>query len=101
MDKRALKQLQNKILILLRQKNKPLYLFAKDNCSEVARLAGCWILEKMPTAQVFIAKGDRIMGRKNKSHDVILVNNKEGIHIIDPTVWQSPRQKPSNLLYML
>ncbi len=100
MDKRSFEQLQNKIVALLRQKNKPLYLLAEDNCSEVARLAGCWILEKMPDAKIFIAKGDRIMGGKNKSHDVILVDSKKGVHIIDPTVWQFFKNKRSIAITM-
>jgi hypothetical protein len=98
MDKQTIKQLQNKIIVLLRQKNKPLYALAEDNCSEVARLVGCWILEKMPDAQISIAKGDRVMGEKNKSHDVILVNDNKAIYVIDPTIWQFFKNKRSIII---
>lgn len=46
MNKNFIKKLQYKIIKLLKRKNKPLYLLAEDNCSELSRLAGCWVLEK-------------------------------------------------------
>lgn len=63
-------------------------MLAEDNCSEVARLVGCWIFEKIPNAKISIAKGTNVLGRKNKSHDVIVVQDHDFVYGIDPTVWQ-------------
>ncbi|OWK27012.1 MAG: hypothetical protein US76_01185 [Parcubacteria group bacterium GW2011_GWA2_38_13b] len=95
MEKETIRQIQRKIVQLLhKNNNKPLYVTSVDNCSEVARLAGCWIFEKLPLAKIYILKGKNILKTK-RCHDILAVDYSENITLIDPTVWQFFKNKKS------
>ena len=95
MKKETIRQIQRKIVQLLhKNNNKPLYVTSVDNCSEVARLAGCWIFEKLPLAKIYILKGKNILKTK-RCHDILAVDYSENITLIDPTVWQFFKNKKS------
>ena len=98
MNNNLIKQVQRRVIKLLKKKDKPLYLLAEDNCSELSRLVGCWILEKIPDSKIFIAKGENVMNLKNKCHDIVLAENYNKVYIIDPTVWQFFKNKRSILI---
>lgn len=98
MNNNFIKKIQDKIIKLLKRKNKPLCLLAEDNCSEMSRLVGCWILEKMPNSKILIVKGKNVMNIKNKCHDILLVESDEKIYVIDSTVWQFFKNKRSILI---
>jgi len=93
-----LKTIQNRVIKLLRNGNKVLYLSAQDNCSEVARIVGCWILQENPIISAHILKGENVMGIKKKYHDVLIVEEKNIFYVIDPTVWQFFKHKRNILL---
>ena len=97
MDKKIFHQIQNQIIRLLKRKNKPLYLLAKDNCSELSRLTGCLILEKIKS-RVFIIKGEGVMINKNQCHDVLLIECNKRYYLVDPTVWQFFKYKRNILI---
>jgi hypothetical protein len=82
--------LQNEIIKLLKSYNQdlPLSLLSQDNCSELSRLAGCWIMKKDPSARVSIFKGTGIRIGKNRSHDLLIVNKNDRIYILDVAIWQ-------------
>jgi|SRR3989339_318495 len=95
MKKETIRQIQRKVIKLLRKYcNKPLYIASVDNCSEVARLVGCWIFEKLPQAKIYILKGKNIK-RTKKCHDILAVEYNNNIDLIDPTVWQFFKNKRS------
>lgn len=83
MDKKNFHQIQNQIIRLLKRKNKPLYLLAKDNCSELSRLAGRFILEKIKS-RVFIIKGEGVMMDKKQRHDILLIECNKKYYLVDP-----------------
>jgi len=91
-----IREIQSKIIKLLKRKNKHLYLLAKDNCSELSRLAGCLILEKIKF-RVFIIKGEGVMD-KNQCHDVLLIEHNKKYYLVDPTVWQFFKYKRNILI---
>lgn len=64
-----------------------------DTCSEVSRMLGQWFLNKLPKADMYIAKGK--IGKR--FHDLLLVHDKE-VYILDPTVWQFFKNKKSILI---
>ncbi|HUT22045.1 MAG TPA: hypothetical protein VMX18_01400 [Candidatus Bipolaricaulota bacterium] len=98
MKKETIRQIQRKVIRLLRKNNnKPLYLSSTDNCSEIARLVGCWIFDKLPQAKIYILKGKNILGTK-KCHDILAVEYDKRISLIDPTVWQFFKNKKSILI---
>lgn len=95
MKKETIRQIQKKVVELLRKNNnKPLYITSVDNCSEVARLVGCWIFEKLPQAKICILKGKNILKSK-QCHDILAVEYNKNITLIDPTVWQFFKHKKS------
>jgi len=55
-------------------------------------------LEKKPKLKVSIIKGKGVMNIKNKCHDILLIEDKEGSYLIDPTVWQFFKNKRSILI---
>ena len=93
-----LKTVQNRAIKLLRSGNDPLCLRAQDNCSEMARIVGCWILQENPMSSARILKGENVMGIKKKCHDVLIVEKKNKFYLIDPTVWQFFKNKKNILL---
>jgi len=95
MDKETIRQIQKNVIKLLRKYcNKPLYIASADNCSEVVRLVGCWIFEKLPQAKIYILKGKNVK-RTKKCHDILAVEYNNNIDLIDPTVWQFFKNKRS------
>lgn len=98
MEKEIVHQVQKKVIGLLCKNNsKPLYITSSDNCSEIARLVGCWIFEKLPKAKLYILKGENIQDTK-RSHDILAVEYNGNIDLIDPTVWQFFKNKKSILV---
>ena len=93
-----LKTVQKRAIKLLRTGNDPLHLSSQDNCSEMARIVGCWILQENPMTSAHILKGENVMGIKKKCHDVLIVEKKNKFYLIDPTVWQFFKNKKNILL---
>lgn len=93
-----LKTVQNKIKKMLKSENKTLFLASQDNCSEMSRLVGCWILQDFPAVNTNILKGINITGATNKSHDILAIEEKNKFYLIDPTVWQFFKNKKNILL---
>ncbi len=89
MEKEYIKLVQKKVVGLLKSNsNKPLFLLAKDNCSELSRLAGSWILQDHLNANAFIMKGEGINNNKKLSHDVLVIESQSKFYILDPAIWQ-------------
>ncbi|MCR4274522.1 MAG: hypothetical protein NUW02_00515 [Candidatus Campbellbacteria bacterium] len=66
---------------------------ATDNCSELSRLAGCFVLKSFPEAVVHVLKGNRVCNTK-QSHDILAIQEKNVVYAIDPSVWQFfPRKR--------
>jgi len=93
-----IKTIQDRVIKLLRSGNDPLCLCAQDNCSETARIVGCWILQENHMSSAHILKGKKVMGIKNKCHDVLVVEEPPFFYLIDPTVWQFFKRKKNILL---
>jgi len=99
MNKKFIKQIQKKVVNLLRKHNsKPLYLLAKDNCSELSRLTGCWILQKHPDIKISILQGKKVFNVKGKCHDILAVEYYDKIYLIDVTIWQFFKYKRNILI---
>jgi len=95
MEKDTIRQIQKKVVELLHENNnKPLYITSVDNCSEVVRLVGCWIFEKLPQSKIYILKGKNIQNTR-RCHDILAVEYNRNINLIDPTVWQFFKNKKS------
>lgn len=95
MKKEIVYQIQRKVVKLLRSiSNKPLCISSIGNCSEVARLVGCWLFEKLPKAEIYILKGKGVRNT-NQCHDILAVKCDDSIDLIDPTVWQFFKSKKS------
>lgn len=94
MKKSFIDKIQKDIIVLLRESGgrKPLCLLVKDSCSEISRLAGCWVLEKEPKVKVYIIKGEKIKN-SNQNHDVLVIEKDRIFYLIDPTVWQFFKNK--------
>jgi hypothetical protein len=89
MNEEYIKLIQERVIGLLKGKNnKSLFALAKDNCSELSRLTGVWILQDYPGADVFILKGEDINKNDGKSHDVLAIKDQDKYYVIDPTIWQ-------------
>lgn len=58
MDNKLLEKIQNKVTNLLHSLADDLHVAAKDQCSEVTRLVGCWILDKHSEYKMHILKGE-------------------------------------------
>lgn len=98
MNDNYLKTVQNKIKKILKSANKTLFLASQDNCSEMSRLVGCWILQRFPTINANILKGENIMGVTKKNHDILAIEEKNKFYLIDPTIWQFFKNKKNILL---
>lgn len=72
----------------------PLSKLCDDTCSEVARLLAQWFRNKLPKADMYIAKGK--IGKR--FHDLLLIHDKQEVYILDPTVWQFFKNKKSILI---
>lgn len=95
MEKEIIRQIQRKTVELLRKNTKkPLSITSVDNCSEVSRLVGCWILEKLPQVKIYVLKGTHVQNTK-RCHDILAVEYNKMIDLIDPTVWQFFKNKKS------
>ncbi len=102
MDNKLINQIQKEIIKLLKKNsNKPLYLLAKDNCSEMARLVGCRIFNKLPNAKIYILKGENVMSQKKRCHDILAVKDSNYFYLIDPTIWQFFRNKRKILVRII
>ena len=74
MDAIYLKTIQNRAIKLLSTgSGQLLHLSSQDNCSEMARIASCWILQEKHIASALVLKGKKVMGIKNKCHDVLII----------------------------
>lgn len=85
MEAEFLEKIQKRVIDLLKTLSDDLQIAAKDQCSEVARLVGCWILAKHPEYKVQIYKGELSDGL---AHDILIVDNSEKLFLLDPTIWQ-------------
>ena len=68
-----------------------LFNLCNDTCSEVSRLLAQWFRNKLPKADMYIAKGK--IGKR--FHDLLLIYDNQEVYIIDPTVWQFFKNKKS------
>ena len=94
MDNESINQIQKKVIKLLKKNSsKPLCLLAKDSCSEISRLVGCWIFHKVKNCKIFILKGENVMNEKKRCHDILAVKDGDYFYLIDPTVWQFFKNK--------
>ena len=71
----------------------PLCVLTQDSCSEISRLFGQWLHEKLPKAKIYIYKG-KFRGRL---HDLLLVEMGR-VYVVDPTVWQFFKNKKSIII---
>ncbi|MEK9167640.1 MAG: hypothetical protein AAB613_02770 [Patescibacteria group bacterium] len=85
MDEELLEKIQKSVTDLLQTLSDDLQIAAKDRCSEVARLAGCWILNENPEYKIQICKG-RLSDEL--SHDILIAEKDNSLFLIDPTIWQ-------------
>jgi hypothetical protein len=86
MDKNFIEKIQKRVFDLLLTLSDSLQTAAKDQCSEMARLVGCWMLNEHPEYEAQIYKG---ILSDILAHDVlIIINNRKTLFIIDPTIWQ-------------
>jgi len=92
--KKEIKILQEDIVRILKseQRQEPLSLRAKDNCSEASRLVAIWIKRKFKKAELFILKGEYV---PKKYHDILAVQLDSKFYLIDPSVWQFFKSKRS------
>ena len=94
MKKAFFKQTKSHVFELLGyDRQTPLHILSKDSCSEVSRLLGQWLREKLPNAKIYIAKGKI----KKHFHDIVLVQENK-VYALDPTVWQYFKNKKSILI---
>lgn len=99
MQKSLIKKIQNRVINLLKSKrNKSLHILAKDNCSELSRLVGCWILTEKPKSRISILKGKGISNKKDLCHDILAIEECKKIYLIDPSIWQFFKYKRSILV---
>ncbi len=85
MNKEFIDKIQKRVINLLKTLSDDLQVVAKDRCSEIARLVGCWILNWYPEYKAQIYKGELSGGL---AHDVLVIGNDRSLFIIDPTIWQ-------------
>lgn len=94
--KKEVLRIQNFVTKILRTSGggtKSLQKLSEDNCSEISRLTGCFILESWRGVSVYVLKGNRVFGGK-KSHDILAVQEEGAVHLLDPSVWQFfPRKR--------
>lgn len=80
--------LEQRIRTLLTVPGHSLSESSKDQCSEVSRLLGHWMLEEEASLSVFILKGVGVSGDPEKAHELLMVKKNLVLIFIDPTVWQ-------------
>ena len=85
MDKEFIEKIQKRVVDLLLTLSDNLQVASKDQCSEITRLAGCWILLEQPGCGVRILKG-KFSDRS--AHDVLIIECNKELFLIDPTIWQ-------------
>lgn len=85
MDQKFLEKIQKKVIALLLTLSDNLQTAAKDQCSETARLVGCWILDEYPEHKVQIFKGTFSNGL---AHDILVIEDGKILFLVDPTIWQ-------------
>lgn len=85
MESTFIEEIQKRATDLLLELSDNLQIAATDQCSEISRLVGCWILEKYPEFKIHILKGEFPDG---SAHDVVAVEDRNILSMIDPTVWQ-------------
>src|SRR3989344_8570344 len=85
MDKKFIENIQKRVIDLLLTLSNNLRVAAKDQCSEIARLVGCWILDEYPEHKVQICKGTFSSGL---AHDILVVEDGKILFLTDPTIWQ-------------
>ncbi|MFA6136056.1 MAG: hypothetical protein WC705_01740 [Candidatus Paceibacterota bacterium] len=97
MNLNKIQEFAKKILRNSTKTKNSLSSLAKDNCSELTRLVGCFILKSQSGVTVYVLKGDRVFGKK-QSHDILALHDKNGVFVIDPSVWQFFPNKKSILI---
>lgn len=85
MSKEFIEKIQKRVVNLLKTLSNDLRVAAKDRCSEVARLVGCWILDEYPECGVQVCKGILSDG---SAHDLLVVESGKTLFLVDPTIWQ-------------
>ena len=85
MTREFIEKIQKRIIDLLKTLSNDLQIAAKDQCSEMARLAGCWILDEYPEYRVQICKGTFF---DESAHDILIVEDRRVSFLVDPTIWQ-------------
>lgn len=94
--KRTISRVQSFVKKILRKSGgttRSLKELSEDNCSEISRLVGCFVLESYPGIAVYILKGNKVFGKK-KSHDIVVIQKDDKACILDPSVWQFfPRKR--------
>lgn len=80
-----MEEIQGRVINFLKNLSNDLQIAAKDQCSEVARLVGYWILDEHPEYKVQICKGELSDGL---AHDILVINDGKTLSLIDPTIWQ-------------
>lgn len=85
MDKEFIEKIQKRVMDLLKTLSSDLQIAAKDQCSEVVRLVGCWILNEHPEYGVQVCKG---IFSDESAHDILVVEDGKVLFLIDPTIWQ-------------
>jgi hypothetical protein len=96
MDKKYLKRLNQFVIDYYKSRgDKSLKAASEYCCSEMARYLGHHILGEISEAEVFILKG-RIS--EKSAHDILLIHQKGGYTLLDPTAWQFFNEKKSILV---
>lgn len=85
MEDKLLEKIQKRVVDLLHTLSNDLHVAAKGQCSEVARLAGCWILTEHSGYTINILKGEF---SDKSAHDILGVMDGKTVFLIDPTIWQ-------------
>jgi len=91
MNKKFIKKIQKRVMDLLLTLSDNLQIAAKDQCSEIARLVGCWILDECFECKVQVCKGEL---SDESAHDILAIECNKKLFLIDPTIWQKfPKSK--------
>lgn len=85
MEKKFIEKIQKRVVNLLLTLSDNLPVAANNQCSEITRLVGCWIIENHPEYKARILKGKL---SDDLSHDVLVVDDRKTLFLIDPTIWQ-------------
>jgi len=104
MFKKFIVQIQNQLISFLKGLSDngevSLKYLVADSCSEISRLVGCWILAKYPKANVYVSKTFKKIPKIGSYHDLLIVEYKKEIYIIDPTIWQIESCKRNILIFV-